>query len=115
MSDKNKWILYDNGSSMGHCGTEKGIITRDEEHVEGARITLEEDGRAPFAITCGIYGWMVHTCFFGSRQKVESEYERIKDELVMLLSIIPSEDGPDPEDKLEPASNAISQFVERHW
>jgi len=45
-------------------GSEGGVIVRDEEHALGARITLETGcGIAPYAITCGIYGWMMHTCF----------------------------------------------------
>jgi hypothetical protein len=34
-----------------------------------ARITLERDGHQPFAITCGSYGWMVHTSFFSGEEE----------------------------------------------
>jgi hypothetical protein len=110
------WISFDNGASIGQRGSENGIILRDEEHVDGARITLERDGHiAPFSITCGIYGWMVHTCFFATQEEAELEYERMKDELAKILDIIPFEDDPDLENKLDPVSDAISRFVEEHW
>jgi hypothetical protein len=48
--------------NIGQKGSEEGIIPRDEEHPQEARIHLERDTRnAPFAITCGIYGCMMHT------------------------------------------------------
>lgn len=46
------WSEIDNGLTIATEGSEKGIIIKDEEHFEGARITLEEDaGGIPFAIT----------------------------------------------------------------
>lgn len=82
--------------------------------MDGVRITLERDGWTPFAITCGIYGWMVHSCFFGTRREAELEYETMKGELSGILDIIPWEDDPDTENKLGPVSEAIEEFVERH-
>jgi len=59
------WDPFDSGTTIGQTGSESGRIMRDEQHSRGARITLERDTRAaPFAITCGAYGWMVHACFF---------------------------------------------------
>jgi hypothetical protein len=41
-------------------GAKAEKVIFDQEHELGARITLERNTRAaPFAITCGIYGWMV--------------------------------------------------------
>ena len=37
------WINYQNGSTIGEGGTENGNIIFDEEHVDGARITLEQN------------------------------------------------------------------------
>lgn len=49
------WSSFDEGHSLGTRGSENGIILRDEEHIEGARITLERDGdNAPFSVTMGI-------------------------------------------------------------
>jgi hypothetical protein len=92
------WISFDNGASIGQCGGENGIIVRDEEHVDGARITLERDSHiAPFSIPFGIYGWMVHTCFFSTQQRAEADFKRMKNELANILAIIPFEDDPDLE------------------
>ncbi len=80
------WHLFDNGGTQGTTGSEEGKIVRDEEHFLGARISLERDCRvAPFAITCGIYGWMLHTRFFSSQEDAETQYEAMKDTLAALL------------------------------
>ena len=64
------WQPFENGGTLGQIGSEEGIIVHDEEHSLGARISLERDTIvAPFAITCGIYGWMLHTRYFSSRTK----------------------------------------------
>ena len=52
--------------TVGQRGTEEGVIVRDEQHDGGARITLERDCRnIPFAVTCAIQGWFVHTQYVG--------------------------------------------------
>lgn len=59
---------------------------RDDEHSLGARITLERAGRiAPLSITCGVYGWMVHTRFFATEAEAASQYDRMKNALSNLL------------------------------
>ena len=66
------WTPFHNGQSIGTPGPENGRISRDDEHVLGARITLQQSEpnvfarTAPCALTCGIYGWMFHTRFFGN-------------------------------------------------
>ncbi len=52
------WYIFDNRKSIGQC-TSGGVVILDKEHVDGARVTLEQDGMtARYAITCGIYGWL---------------------------------------------------------
>ena len=81
-----KWHPLESGATLGQPGSEQGIILRDEEHVLGARITLERATIvAPFAITCGIYGWMLHTRFFASEGEADAQYEQMKDALSALL------------------------------
>jgi hypothetical protein len=73
------------GAGAG-CGSEGGVILRDEEHVLGARITLEKECEvAPFAITCGIYGWMMHTCYLSEEVESVEQYEAMKAALGDLL------------------------------
>lgn len=43
-------------------GSEGGIILQDEEYEDSCRITLERCRRYD-AITCGVYGDMVHTVY----------------------------------------------------
>lgn len=109
------WIQFDDGASVGQVGSEDGTILRDEEHVDGARITLEGDGTiAPFSITSGVGGWMVHTSFLGTRREAETEFDRMKTELASILRLIPLESDPDVESKLVPVIDAIADFVEKH-
>jgi hypothetical protein len=80
------WQPFENGSTLRKTGSEAGTIVRDEEHMLGARISLERDCRvAPYAITCGIYGWMLHTRFFASQTEAEAQYDAMKQALAALL------------------------------
>ena len=80
------WVPSEDGVTLGLRGSEEGIVTRDEEHVLGARITLEREASvAPFAITCGIYGWMMHTRFFDSEAEAEEQYDLMKNSLSELM------------------------------
>ena len=80
------WRPSEDGATLGQTGSEQGITLRDEEHVLGARITLERDTEtAPFAITCGIYGWMMHTRFFGSAEEAQTQYELKKNSISEIL------------------------------
>ncbi len=80
------WYTFENGATLGQPGSEQGIIVHDEEHPFGARITLERAAHvAPFAITCGIYGWMMHTRFFSSEDEAEAQYGLMKAALSALL------------------------------
>jgi hypothetical protein len=96
----------------GKNGSEAGVILQDEEHTLGARITLEETGSAPFAITCGIYGWMFHTRRFSSKEETQKEFADMKIHLLRILEQIPSVDDPEVNRKRREASDAISQFVD---
>ncbi|MGB8262014.1 MAG: hypothetical protein WCE75_16765 [Terracidiphilus sp.] len=80
------WYPFEDGKTLGQTGSEEGVILRDEEHILGARITLERGGRiVPFAITCGIYGWMLHTRFFEAEAEATDEYDRMRAALAGLL------------------------------
>jgi hypothetical protein len=94
-------------------GSESGIVEIDEEHDCGARITLERDAKiAPYAITCGIYGWMVHTRYFEDHDRARREYEAMKAGLGNILSIIPLRCDPDFNSKVDSVIKAIGDFVE---
>lgn len=108
------WYAFDSGNSIGQHGSESGVIIRDEEHGSGARITLEREcSSAPFAITCGIYGWMVHTRFFGAESEAQSEFESMRAELSNIISVIPLASDPDSDFKMRAVSDSLSEFVTR--
>ena len=72
------WLPYE---SDGERGSEGGWIIEDEEIPGVCRITLEEGGHAPYAITCGIYGLMVHTAFASDYEEAVGKYESMRQEL----------------------------------
>ncbi len=108
------WRAFAGGSTIGEPGSEGGVFVSDEEHDLGARISLERDTpNAPFAITCGIYGWMFHTRYFGLEDTAKSEYERMKEGLSAIVQLIPEVDDPQVEVHRDVALRAINDFVDR--
>jgi hypothetical protein len=87
------WREFSVGSSIGTSGSEGGTIVADESYDDEARITLERSTRqAPFAITCGVSGWLVHTCFFESEAEARSQFEAMKVALARLTKAVRSTD-----------------------
>ena len=107
------WFNFNDGLSIGQTGTEGGEIIRDEEHIRGARITLEEDCLVPFAITCAVYGWFFHTRFFETEDEADEQFDAMKRELAKILEIIPAEDEATDEEMAE-VTFAIEDFVEQY-
>jgi len=107
-----EWLPFDDGASIGETGSE-GVVLRDEEYGGGARITLERDGfAAPFSITCGVYGWLVHTRFFAAGWEAEREYAAMKPELAAIVDLAPLIDDPDVDAKMDAVVAAIGRFVD---
>jgi hypothetical protein len=108
-----EWLPFENGATLGQRGSEAGVILRDDELEQGARITLERDCShgVPFAVTCGIYGWFFHTRHLGS--EAEAEYLAMCEGLAAILNIIPRVDNPGGEAKLVAVGQAIQEFVSR--
>ena len=96
-------------------GSEGGTIIVDEEHDDyGARITLEANTKtAQAAITCGLYGWMVHTRLFGTLDVALREYEAMKIDLAIVGSLIPKANDTEVEQKSARLLQAISTFEEK--
>lgn len=97
-------------------GSEGGIILADEEFDHAARITLERDTEcgSPAAITCGIYGWMLHTHFCDSIEDGKGEYEAMKIALARIVALIPPASDPDIEAKSSPVLDAICTFADAY-
>ena len=109
------WQSFDQGRTIGKSGSETGIILVDDEHGDGVRITLERDvGVAPFAITCGIYGWMVHTRFFANEEDARGAYEDMKQALDIIVQTIPIKSDPDCDAKMKATTRMIEDFVEQY-
>ena len=76
--------------NVGTSGSECGIIIKDEEYKDSCRITLEECS-SHYAITCGIYGAMVHTAFC-NEWGYEEKYEAMKRDLQDFIDKDTTED-----------------------
>ena len=112
MEDEGSWAPFDDGASLGEDGSEGGVIVRDDEYRGDARITLERTGQAAFAITCGVYGWMVHTRFFSTLPEAEREYAAMQPELAAIADSLPFTTDPDLDAKMDAVSAAIGRFVD---
>ena len=109
------WTPFDSGASIGSEGSESGTIVADFEHELGARITIERDGDiAPFAITCGIYGWFVHTRFFSTRPEADTECATMQSAMDAIIQTIPVTSDPECATKSAAVSQAISDFVDTY-
>lgn len=76
------WTKAVHGKTIEQVGSENGVIILDEEYLCASRITLERDGIiAPYSITCGVYGLMVHTAFAGQETEAMEKYDGMKKEL----------------------------------
>ncbi|HYO75217.1 MAG TPA: hypothetical protein VE010_02040 [Thermoanaerobaculia bacterium] len=105
------WIACEGGSSIGATGSEGGTILRDELHPEGSRITLELN-ETRFAITCGVYGWMVHTRFFANESDAAAAYEEMKPALAAIVDELPATDA-EVEDALPRVTATLRDFIRR--
>jgi hypothetical protein len=102
-----KWLAYDEGRSIGKVSTEGGVILLDEEHQQGARITLKR-GSGYISISCHIYGWTDHTRFLQSTSEAQRDYAAMKAALGGVVGIIESAGSKDIK-----VWEAISEFVRR--
>ncbi|GAB5535952.1 MAG: hypothetical protein Rubg2KO_22010 [Rubricoccaceae bacterium] len=101
--------------SSDPIGSEGGRIVSDEEHDLGARISLEEQcGQIPFAITCGIYGWMLHTRYFSDGQKARDAYAQMKRELEDIVDQIPTNGDTNVEYGIALVTDQVEAFVARN-
>jgi hypothetical protein len=107
------WRLFEDGVTIGKKGSKDGIILRDEEHDAGARITLERgcSRGAPYAVTCGIYGWFFHTRLLGSEK--EADYAAMREGLAAILDIIPRVGEPEAIAKMVAVGEAVQAYVSR--
>jgi hypothetical protein len=109
------WVVFHSGETVGKRGSEHGIIMRDEEHPDAARITLERKCQtSPFAITCGIYGWMMHTRFFTTEAEALAAYSAMRTALSGIISTIPLESDPELDTKMKKVEHSIATFLEEH-
>lgn len=112
MSD---WLTYHEGATLGAKGAEGGAIVRDEEHPDGARITLERETLrgVPFAITCGVYGLLAHTRFFADEPTAVHEFARMQGALEALLCLMPDDSDGDIASAADAAEDAAAAFIEQ--
>lgn len=107
------WIPFEDGRTIGIKGAEGGKVSNDEQIDGGARITLERDClRAPYAITCVVYGWAYHTRFIADEPTARQAYNEMKDGLAEIVNLMPQPSDDETPDA-ERIEEAIEDFVER--
>jgi len=112
-NDSSGWHAFEGGTTLDQPGSESGVTIADEEHSSGARITLERGSRvAPFAITCGLYGWFFHTCYFSTEEEARQSFVEMKAELEHIISLL-ADSASDPANVKHAVLDAISKFVDR--
>lgn len=112
MEKQSTWYFVDNGATIGSVGSEGGQIVADEEYAGTARITLESGGKiAPWAITCGIYGSMVHTRWLGDQREAEDAYSAMKNEIASIVEFIPDASEVRDDKRMEEVYRRIEAFV----
>ena len=74
---------YADGATIGTHGSENGVILKDEEYDGACRITLEWCG-GHCAVTCGIYGCMMHTAFCDN-EDMDKLYDAMRHDLQEFL------------------------------
>ena len=104
MSD---WSPYQLGKTLGTCGLEGDLILKDEEHPNGARITMKR-GKNYLSITCNLYQWIHHSRLFISQREAEREYEEMKPAIAEVVSLLAAGDKSDVK-----AWEVVSDFVSR--
>ena len=108
------WQPYEDGQTIGKKGPEGGVIVLDDEHVYGARITLEQGClRAPYGITCGVYGWLVHTRFVADDESAQHAVEEMRKALTEIVALLPAEEADDDATDYDEISAATAAFGER--
>lgn len=95
------WYNFDEGRSIGTKGSENGIITKDEEYFDGARITLEKCKVPPYTITLGIYGLTCVTNYYGDIETALENYEILKTKIEKLINTCPSDDNDNYDKKMD--------------
>jgi hypothetical protein len=102
-----KWSIFNKGRTIGSVSAEGGLILSDEEHEEGARITLKR-GTGYVSVSLIVFGWIDHTRFFNTDSDAQREYRAMKPAAVSILSVINTEGVSDIK-----IWEAISEFVRR--
>jgi hypothetical protein len=106
---------FNGRKGFGTRSSELGVIERAVELNGCARIILERETRvAPFAITCGISGWMVHKRFFGTEQEAEEEFATMNADLARIVGMVPLQSDPHANLKSQSLSQAITEFMRRY-
>ena len=113
-STDNGWVPFDEGRSIGREGSEDGLVMRDEAYGSRARLTLEnETFPAPYAITCGIYGWMMHTRYFASLDEAQAAFSDMKPDIERILTLITTE-TLDDDTRFVLVAGELKEFIARY-
>lgn len=95
--------MWNNLYEPDATGSEGGLIIFDEEYKDSCRITLEKCERY-YAITCGVYGGMMHKTLCDST-KYQEMYDNMKKDLQEFI---------DKETTFEEEENFYEMFTSKY-
>jgi hypothetical protein len=108
------WQSFESGATLGMPGRNGGTIVRDEEHPDGARLTLERDIElVPYAITASVYGFGDHIRFIADEPTAQHAFDEMRPALSEILSLVPLEDDPHYGEKYDAVNDAFAAFADR--
>ena len=108
------WLPYAQGKTLGTTGSEGGVIKNDEEYTGAARITLEEGClHAPYAITCNVATYLLHTRFLADDETALYAIDEMKPALAKIADLLPDDDDEDWSAALEAVTEAAVGFTRR--
>ena len=87
------WTDFQNGACLGGRGTDNGTVLLDKVHPLGGRVTLEEGGGHPWAVTCGVSGAVfVHSMWAQSLDEAESMAASVMEDIGDFLERMESDE-----------------------
>lgn len=113
-ADSGIWSDFQDGACLGGRGTHNGTVVLDKTCSLGARVTLEEGGESPWAVTCGVAGAVfVHSMQASSRDDAEAMAYAAMEDISEFLERMEADDVSQA-DAIRFAGQWIAAFTDKY-
>ena len=111
---KPTWELFEGGQHIGSMTEEGRVVVYDEEHADGARITIERCKDETFCITCSIYRALFFvTIPYATAEEARASYAIMREEIGQAVEMLEKKGLPEDESHALLADWA-NNFIEKH-